>query len=69
MNEAIAIAKSATAHNSGQTVYECYEHEGRYRILMSSWPRAREAIAAFREQDWNAEFGPNHLGQWIEAWK
>lgn len=40
------IAKAATAHNSGQTVYEVSRASGILRVVMSSWPRAKEATAA-----------------------
>lgn len=66
--QAKAVAVYATAHNSGETVldYKVWSN-GSVSLLMSSWPRAREAEAAFQEQGWETLMGHNHMGQWIHV--
>lgn len=49
LDEVVAIAREATAHNAGETVWETREITGgQYVLRMSSWPRAAEATKALR---------------------
>lgn len=58
-NAAVAIARGATAHNSGETVLE-YWRDGESMVLrMSSWPRANEAAEAFHKVGWKVEGLPD----------
>lgn len=49
------IARRATAHNYGQTVFEVEQDGDATTISMSSWPRAEEARKALVAAGWNAE--------------
>jgi len=66
--QANAIAHFATAHNSGNTVYEHISNaDGSVSLKMSSWPRANEARLAFESKGYLAEFGANDMGQWLHV--
>lgn len=53
------LARLATAHNSGETVWE-QRVDGEAVILrMSSWPRAREAEAELRRSGYDVEYLPD----------
>jgi hypothetical protein len=56
--QAIAdIAREATAHNFGRTVWNVDSPEsGAVRVRMSSWPRQREAAAALREHGYAVHY-------------
>lgn len=64
-NQAVRVARAATAHNDGETVLS-YEVVGTVvRLKMSSWPRAKEAERAFHAEGWETQMGPDDMGQWI----
>lgn len=66
--QAVASARYATAHNSGETVltYKVWDN-GTVSLKMSSWPRAKEAERAFHAQGWETKMGDNDMGQWIHV--
>lgn len=67
-NQAVAVARAATAHNEGETVYESKVwHNGTVSLKMSSWPRAKEAERAFLAEGWETLMGDNDMGQWIHV--
>lgn len=65
--QAKAVAIGATAHNEGETVLETKVEDGIVSLKMSSWPRAQEALNAFRECGWATKMGDNDMGQWIHV--
>jgi hypothetical protein len=57
--QAAAVARMATAHNSGETVWEQRQEDETVVLRMSSWPRAREAEAAMLKEGWAVEYLPD----------
>lgn len=50
------VARRATAHNYGQTVWGIHRiGDCRWVLRMSSWPRAQEAAMALRAAGYTAE--------------
>ena len=67
-NQAVSVARMATAHNEGETVLESKIWDnGTVSVKMSSWPRAKEAEKAFHAEGWETKMGPNEMGQWIHV--
>lgn len=54
--KAYELALQATARNSRPTVLEAQEDDHSVTLIMSSWPRAREAEQAFIKQGWATEY-------------
>jgi hypothetical protein len=57
--QAAAVARMATAHNSGETVWEQRTDEAAVILRMSSWPRAREVERAMLREGWSVEYLPD----------
>lgn len=65
-----AIARSATAHNYGETVTAGQViNPNTVEVLMSSWPRAQEARRRLEAEGYSTSDGLNSFGQWIRVWK
>jgi hypothetical protein len=57
--QAASVARMATAHNSGETVWEQRVDGDAVVLRMSSWPRAREAEAAMLREGWAVDYLPD----------
>lgn len=59
VTQAAAVARMATSHNYGETVWEQWVEGLAVVLRISSWPRAKEAEAAFTREGWATEFLPD----------
>jgi hypothetical protein len=60
----VGIARRATAHNYGQTIWGYGFTDDGFTVHMSSWPRADEAVRAFEKAGYAAEHREDD-GDWV----